>query len=388
MTGLVPLLLQLTAAAPTPLCRTTAAAPPAALPRGVVSVSSFGADPSGASDSTVALQRALVAARTQNITLFVPLGCYKVTDTLRATEPRNGRWQPTVIVGQRPPAGERPPTLYLPPQTAGFGDPHATRPLLLFLTNWCLLPGPLSQAPALGCSSAAQPPSDWHSHAYQFNQALQGVDVELSEGNPGAVGIAMAAAQGSVLEDVTVYAAPDSAAGVAGGNGGGGSFKGVTVVGGKYGVDMRVTGSSASYVALTLVNQTCAAALMDSGSTMTVTGMRITGSPKLAGVLVGISPETLAHNSGCYTGLTLGVATVLRASAAAAAVMRSAASIVDSSIALRPSIKGQATACVRAESSLYISVWHPQPFFLCARSLWLEVVCVVHGPTGHLLLRM
>ena len=107
MSALVPLLLLLTrlqlaaAAAPTPLCHTTTAAPPAALPRGVVSVSSFGADPSGASDSTVALQRALVAARPQNVTLFVPLGCYKVTDTLRATEPRNGRWQPTVIVGQR-----------------------------------------------------------------------------------------------------------------------------------------------------------------------------------------------------------------------------------------------------------------------------------------------
>ena len=99
----------------------------------------------------------------------------------------------------------------------------------------------------------------------------------------------MAAAQGSVLEDVTVYAAPDSAAGVAGGNGGGGSYKGLTVVGAKYGVDMRTAGSSATYVGLTLVNQTCAAALMDSASTMTATGMRISGSPKLAGVLAGVN---------------------------------------------------------------------------------------------------
>eukprot|EP00756_Hemistasia_phaeocysticola_P059852 Hpha_TRINITY_DN36842_c0_g1::TRINITY_DN36842_c0_g1_i1::g.139820::m.139820 len=87
------------------------------LPRGVVSVvEEFGADPSGKEDSTEALQTALRAARTQNVTLFVPLGCYSVTDTLNATEPRNGRWQPIVIVGQRGLSGER-PALVLPPAT-------------------------------------------------------------------------------------------------------------------------------------------------------------------------------------------------------------------------------------------------------------------------------
>eukprot|EP01052_Picozoa_sp_SAG31_P000913 SAG31_NODE_28_length_32713_cov_39.100509_23_plen_334_part_01 len=296
-----------------------------------------------------------MAARTQNVTLFVPLGCYVVTNTLRATEPRNGRWQPVVIVGQRPPAGERPPTLHLPPDTAAFGDPNATRPLLLFITNWCLAPGPGLSVPALGCNTSAQPPSDWHSSAYQFNQALQGVDLLLGHGNPGAVGIAMAAAQGSVLEDVTVYAAPDSAAGVAGGNGGGGSFKGVTVVGGKYGVDMRATGCSATYLALTLINQTCAAALMDSRSTMTATGMRISGSPKLAGVLAGVHPEMLHPDSGCHTGQTSEITSLLRESSEPVAVLQSAASIVDSSIALAPSTLGQ-TACLRADSSLYVSV--------------------------------
>ena len=179
--------------------------------------------------------------------------------------------------------------------------------------------------------------------------------MQLSEGNPGAVGIAMAAAQGSVLEDVTVYAAPDSAAGVAGGNGGGGSYKGLTVVGAKYGVDMRTAGSSATYVGLTLVNQTCAAALMDSASTMTATGMRISGSPKLAGVLAGVDPATLEPESGCRTGLTPRLSGSLRG-APPAAVMQSSAGIVDSSIALTPSAEGQAAAaCVRAESTLYIS---------------------------------
>jgi hypothetical protein len=59
----------------------------------------------------------------------------------------------------------------------------------------------------------------------QFNQVLQGVDVVIGAGNPSAVGVDMNAAQGTTLEDVTVHAAPDALAGIAGGNGGGGSFK-------------------------------------------------------------------------------------------------------------------------------------------------------------------
>ena len=61
----------------------------------------------------------------------------------------------------------------------------------------------------------------------------------------------MNAAQGSTLEDVAIFAA-NALAGVSGGNGGGGSFKGVTVVGGLYGLDMRRTGCAPTVVATTL----------------------------------------------------------------------------------------------------------------------------------------
>ena len=86
-----------------PACATSAlpaaagGAPPRRLPRGVVSiVEKFGADPTGKTDSTAALQRAFTASRTDNVTLFVPLGCFRLTDTVTATQPRNGRWQPIV----------------------------------------------------------------------------------------------------------------------------------------------------------------------------------------------------------------------------------------------------------------------------------------------------
>ena len=55
--------------------------------------------------------------------------------------------------------------------------------------------------------------------------------------------------------------------------------------------------------------------------TMTTTGMFVTGSPRLAGVLVGVSPETLDPGTGCRTGLAqLGVGSGLRGPPTAAAV--------------------------------------------------------------------
>jgi len=60
------------------------------LPRGLVSVTDFGADPTGKTDSTQVVQTALAASRTQNVSIFVPLGCYKISNVVNFTEPRNG----------------------------------------------------------------------------------------------------------------------------------------------------------------------------------------------------------------------------------------------------------------------------------------------------------
>ena len=367
------------AAAQSP-CRTadTPGAPP--LPRGVVSVvDGFGADPTGAVDSTAALQRALTAARTQNVTLFVPLGCYTITDTLNATEPRNGRWQPVVIVGQTPvaavaaaagaagAAAGRRPAFVLPPATARFADARVARPVLFFATNWCLAPGAVAGAAALGCGGSAADPHVWENSAYQFNQALQGVDIVIGAGNGGAVGIDMNGAQGSTLEDVTVHAAGSGAqSGVAGGNGGGGSYKGLTVIGARYGVDMRVTGASPTYVGLTLLNQSCAAVLGGSASTMIATGLRIDGAPALGGVVAGIDPAATwaASHPECATPQPWGArngAPRYRSGGGgsggggggggnAASAMRQAMSLVDSVVTVRGG-----APCVAANGSLYIS---------------------------------
>jgi hypothetical protein len=295
------IVLAVAAALPTTSCHTALTAYAPTLPRGVLSlVDHFGADPTGAKDATAELQAAVTAAMRRNVTIFVPLGCYTITDTINATQPRNGRWQPIVIVGQQPPTGSNRPAFMLPANTAGFNDAKKSRPLLLFVTNWCLEPGLEEDVPAAGCSSTELKP-DWKNSAYQFNQALVGIDIVLGAGNVGAIGIDMNAAQGSTLEDVGVFNKEgDALAGVAGGNGGGGSFKGVSVVGAKYGIDMRKTGSAPTLVAITLINQTCAGLLQGSASTLIATGLRISGSPILAGVIAGIMPNEF-KNPQCNT---------------------------------------------------------------------------------------
>ena len=339
------------------------------LPHGVVSATAFGADPTGVRDSTAALQRAITAARTHNLTIFLPLGCFRVTDTLNATEPRNGRWQPVVVVGQRVAPGARRPTLWLPPRTPGFGDGGgAGKALLSFRCDWCLAPGPAPNKAAEGgggrfhhCSADGS--SFSNDHGYNFNQILQSVDVLLGEGNPQAIGVNMPGAQGSAINDVSVFAAPDALAGVAGGNVGG-SFARLTVIGARFGLDMRSSGAP-NLVGVSAVNNSCAGVVFDGGSTLTATGLRVEGRPAVAGVVAGhggfggwnlpglnVPAECLAGPGPDEQGGDL------RAAAAGAAEWsirlenEGATSLVDSSIALRG---GASVPCVLANSSLYIN---------------------------------
>lgn len=326
------------------------------LPRGVRNaVDDFGADPTGKTDSTVALQRALTAARTQNFTVYLPSGCYAVSDQLNATEPRNGRWQPVVIVGEKVGPGGLKPTLVLRPNTPRFTNAKAPRGMLVFQTDWCLAPGAEVAGVAGGCSAGqhqASPP-------YNFNQVIQSVDVVIGEGNYGAVGIVQRGAQGTTIEDVVVYAGSDAMAGIAGGNGGGGTFVGVTVYGGKVGLDARIS-DIPTVVALTLVNQSCAGVVFGAdpthrvSTTMAITGLVVRGSPQLGGLLAGIDLGDFGVQECNFPNLPVQWSKwgSVRAqpSTRARTDLSSPISVIDSSF----EIKGGAP-CVLANSSLYMS---------------------------------
>ena len=72
-----------------------------------------------------------------------------------------------------------------------------------------------------------------------INQIVQGIDISIGSGNYGAIGIRHRGAQGSAIEDVTVWAG-DASVGIVRAAGGGGAHTNVRVVGGRFGLDLRL----------------------------------------------------------------------------------------------------------------------------------------------------
>jgi hypothetical protein len=74
--------MQATATAVVDLADFENVAPAATEPAGYLNVNDFGADPTGATDSSTAIQTAINAAQTANQGLWIPVGTYKVTQQL------------------------------------------------------------------------------------------------------------------------------------------------------------------------------------------------------------------------------------------------------------------------------------------------------------------
>lgn len=262
------------------------------LPSGVISVTSapWHADPSGSVDSTAALQAAFDAGAKSRQTIFIPAGRYRVTDTLNCsidwpfmTAQGTDPGPPTpdwlfaahVIVGEQLHRGlgkktvetvtndisdgrRRPATLFVPPNTPGFMSTAISKYVIHFYHT--------------GRNGPGKPP--FSQPDININQILQGVDIDIMAGNVGAVGIMHIGAQGSSLEDVTVWAG-DGASGIAGGAGGGGSHTNVRVVGGRFGLDLRAAQPSPTVTAATLIKQTCAAIVYEGRGPLTVVGSKL-----------------------------------------------------------------------------------------------------------------
>ena len=114
-----------------------------------------------------------------------------------------------------------------------------------------------------------------------YNSVLQSVNVVVGEGNAGAVGLRWRGAQGTGVEDVRIEfegrGPSDGLAGLVGAAGSGGAHHGVTVVGGRYGLDLRQGQPSATVSRATLVNQSCAAVLYEGYEALTAVGVAVSG---------------------------------------------------------------------------------------------------------------
>jgi hypothetical protein len=227
-----------------------------------VTLPPFSADNTGAADATLALQSALDFARHNYLSVWLPVGEYRVSQSLRALQhPRqssNGfaglnlsanfcfnRYSSWTIRGEvlrsdlhnpAPPAGGgrgRPgrATLVLPPDTPAFA-----------LTEG-------SETPPLAVLNVSSVNSHFELEPnVLMNTIVQSIDVVVGGGNPAAVGVRMRGAQGSGLEDIGVFAASDAFAGVSGVSGSGGAHVNITVVGARFGIDARDTQPSSSLV--------------------------------------------------------------------------------------------------------------------------------------------
>ena len=261
-------------------------------PDGFVDVTAppFSADNTGAADATAAIQRAIDYAKWHYYSVWLPIGEYRVTAPLLARQVSRalaagyvtgplphgawakvtpafildgvpGRYAPVHIRGEldatRPGARA---TLRVPPRTPAFMN--ASSPAYVLA---CVFDN------AMGLREPNA----------MYNSVLQSVNVVVGEGNAGAVGLRWRGAQGTGVEDVRIEfegrGPSDGLAGLVGAAGSGGAHHGVTVIGGRYGLDLRQGQPSATVSRATLVNQSCAAVLYEGFEALTAVGVAVSG---------------------------------------------------------------------------------------------------------------
>lgn len=255
----------------------------------------YGADPTGTIDSTLAIQRAINEARDSRVVAYFPAGTYLVSDTLNMVQGRVD-FQIPPSIGERwgirdfacylmgPHTGPR-ARLLLAPSAPGFNDPAHPRKLAYF---WSRDDG----------NNA-----DENKLASNYNHTLRDLDMDLNgaNGNSGAIGADMAAAQGSSIYDLTIDATGASS-GVHGTPGPGGSLTNVTILGGRFGIYARdypgeflggKQGLSSLVANCTMLGQTEFSIAWNGNGTMTVVGTRIEGK----GISLGGSSATAGNLS-------------------------------------------------------------------------------------------
>jgi hypothetical protein len=161
----------------------------------------YSADPTGKSDSTEAIQRAVNDARDHGLVSFFPVGAYLISDTLSCEQenyplenPRfvDGRtanyWHKNhrVIMMGSTQGGKR-PVLKLSQAAKGFDDPSNPKMMVwIWARTW------------FGDGTGEQP-------NISFGHFFMGIDIDV-RGHAGAIGVKHSGSQGCTLQDSTIYA--------------------------------------------------------------------------------------------------------------------------------------------------------------------------------------
>ena len=166
----------------------------------------------GAADDSDAIQQAIdkVQETTNQGIVFVPEGRYRITKTIYI-------WPGIRVIG----VGNTRPVLVLAENTPGFQDENKEKQMVFFAGG---RPGSGRRAPANGPVPDANPGT--------FYSALSNIDIEIKDGNPGAVGVRAKYAQHCFLAHMDFRIG----SGLAGIHEAGNVAEDVRFVGGKYGV--------------------------------------------------------------------------------------------------------------------------------------------------------
>ncbi len=182
---------------------------------GFLDVLLFGADPTGAEDSTEAIQTAIDTAYEQQLSVFIPLGNYRISDTLtcqRVDVPKHLlRLKGCQIVGSSK-DGQR-PLLFLADKTSGFMNSDSPKPLIHIWTD----------------SNGKEKPS------IGFSSGIRNIAIDLGAENTGAVGYQQEGAQENVIMNLSI-AANDGYAGMMSLVGTNSVLNHIEIVGGRYGI--------------------------------------------------------------------------------------------------------------------------------------------------------
>jgi sugar lactone lactonase YvrE len=164
----------------------------------------------GVSDDTAALQSAIDrAAQSSFGIVFVPEGRYRIGNTLRV-------WASVRVIGY----GAKRPAIVLGPNTPGYENPAAEKYLVFFSGG---RPGGRG---GRGAGDAG---------AGTFYSAMSNIDLEIGDGNPGAVGVRGTYAQHCFLAHMDFH----TGSGLAGVHDTGNVMEDVRFFGGKYGIWTR-----------------------------------------------------------------------------------------------------------------------------------------------------
>jgi len=309
-----------------------------------VTAAPFQADASGIRDSTRAIRDAVNFARDHQMVCFFPTGTYRVSDTIECIQNpvrgSNGMFWPCVLQGSR--RGAR-PKIVLTAHSPGFDNPARPKRVIYFWAR-----GAGREAPVTAEQSNIL-----------FNSMFVNLDITVEEGNPGAIGIRMSGAQGSGVQECTIDVTHGHT-GLEGGCGSGGSHAGVTVIGGRIGLDLTESRPAATITGITLLGQTETALVYRGTESLCAVGLKI-GSSARGPLIVG---KTTPGNP-----------------------LRGQISLLDSQIDLQ----GVGGTAISSSSALYLNnvyvrgagriVDNPDGSHLIAdASGWVRVVEYAHGP--------